>query len=195
MEVNDIMNIIRKRAIKGFTLAELMVTLAVIAILLAVGIPSFQNYIANQRATAAAQDLLIILLQARSEAVKRNSRVDISFSRDSSSKKWWGWAVIDKSDTANSSKAFSDCCGTISTSQTDCTVNPTPTYCLNVQVVQGNITLDGGNTNITYRASGRLPATSTITPFLVCVQGAKQRQVGINVSGLPEILSTETICP
>ena len=58
---------------RGFTLIELMVTLAVAAILLTIGIPSFQQFIANNRASAGANELLAALQLARSEAVRRNS--------------------------------------------------------------------------------------------------------------------------
>jgi type IV fimbrial biogenesis protein FimT len=52
-----------------------MVALAVFAILATIGIPSLTNVIANNRATAAANELLSTLQFARSEAVKRNENI------------------------------------------------------------------------------------------------------------------------
>ncbi|MCB1773872.1 MAG: GspH/FimT family pseudopilin [Gammaproteobacteria bacterium] len=59
----------------GLTLVELMVTLAVIIILLAVGMPMFTGVVGSNRATAEANALVSALQLARSEAVKRNLNV------------------------------------------------------------------------------------------------------------------------
>lgn len=59
----------------GFTLVEMMVTVAILGILLAVGVPSYQNFILNSRMTTQANDFLTTLNYTRSEAVKRNTRV------------------------------------------------------------------------------------------------------------------------
>jgi len=56
---------------QGFTLIELMVTVSVAAVLLAVGVPSFQTTVKNNRLTAAANSLVGALNLARSEAIKR----------------------------------------------------------------------------------------------------------------------------
>lgn len=56
---------------KGFTLVELLVTLAVLSILMTVGIPGFQNFIESNRLTGVTNDLVGALNYARSEAVKR----------------------------------------------------------------------------------------------------------------------------
>ena len=57
----------------GFTLIELMITLAIVAIVLAVGVPSFQEMMRNNRATANTNDFLGSLYLARSEAIKRGT--------------------------------------------------------------------------------------------------------------------------
>lgn len=59
----------------GFTLIELMVTVAIIAIALTIGVPSFQQVIMNNRMATQANDLLGSMNLARSEAVKRGQRV------------------------------------------------------------------------------------------------------------------------
>ena len=62
----------------GFTLVELLVVIAVLAIVATVGIPNFGPTVANSRATAAANDLLGALQLARSEAVRLNEPVLIT---------------------------------------------------------------------------------------------------------------------
>jgi type IV fimbrial biogenesis protein FimT len=56
---------------RGFTLLELMVTIAVLAILLAIGVPTLTDFIRESRVVSAANELLFNLQLARSEAVKR----------------------------------------------------------------------------------------------------------------------------
>lgn len=58
---------------QGFTLVELMVALAVAAILLGIGVPSFMNIMERNRAASQTNELLGALQTARSEAVRRNA--------------------------------------------------------------------------------------------------------------------------
>lgn len=66
----------------GFTLVELMVTIAIAAILLTVAVPSFITTIQNNRMTASLNDFVTDLNLARSEAVKLGSRVTVCKSAD-----------------------------------------------------------------------------------------------------------------
>lgn len=69
----------------GFTLVELLVTMAVAAILLAVAVPSFRSTILSNRLTSTTNDLVGTLAQARSEAIKRGTRVTVCMSADGAS--------------------------------------------------------------------------------------------------------------
>ena len=62
---------------KGFTVIELMITVLVAAIVLGVGIPNFQEFLANNRMATSANDVITALHAARSEAVKRRANVSI----------------------------------------------------------------------------------------------------------------------
>jgi len=61
----------------GFTLIELMVTVAIAAIVLALAAPAFTDLIARNRMTAAVNTFVTNLQLARSEAVKRGSAVSL----------------------------------------------------------------------------------------------------------------------
>lgn len=63
------------RSQRGFSLIELMVTLVLLAILLAAAIPSFGNWIANSRVRSVAEELQNGLRSAQTEAVRRNRQV------------------------------------------------------------------------------------------------------------------------
>ncbi|HRY14609.1 MAG TPA: GspH/FimT family pseudopilin [Candidatus Competibacteraceae bacterium] len=81
----------------GFTLTELMITIAVAAIVLAIGVPSFQQVVRNNQATSQMNDLIGSLSLARSEAVKRGRRVVMCKSNDGAtcSGNWHdGWIVF-----------------------------------------------------------------------------------------------------
>lgn len=62
---------------QGLTLVELMVTLAVAIILIAVGMPLFSGVAGSNRATTQANNLVAALKLARSEAVKRAETVTV----------------------------------------------------------------------------------------------------------------------
>ena len=80
----------------GFSLIELMVALAITAILASIAAPSFRTVIANTRIQAVASDLQAGMLLARSEAVKRNAPVRLVATDD----KWVnGWSVQDADGT------------------------------------------------------------------------------------------------
>ena len=69
---------------KGFTLIELMVTIAVAAILLAIATPSFTSIINSNRLTSAANEMVATLQAARMEAVRLNTTVNVCSGCDGS---------------------------------------------------------------------------------------------------------------
>ena len=62
---------------QGLTTIELLVTLLLAAILMAIGVPAFQSVLLNNRATSFAGDLMTYLNLARSEAIKRGQAVSL----------------------------------------------------------------------------------------------------------------------
>lgn len=59
----------------GFTLVEMMIAVAILAILLALGGPAFQTFIENTKIRSTAESMQAGLHLARSEALRRNARV------------------------------------------------------------------------------------------------------------------------
>lgn len=87
----------------GFTLVELMITLAVAAILLSVAVPSFSSFVRSNRAITQTNDLITSLQLARGEAIKSNRRVSICPSSDQSTCNSTnladGWIVFTDTDS------------------------------------------------------------------------------------------------
>jgi type IV fimbrial biogenesis protein FimT len=63
------------RAERGFNLIELMVTLTVLGVLVAMGLPEFTKFIRDMKLGGMASDLRADVQYARSESIRRNARV------------------------------------------------------------------------------------------------------------------------
>ncbi|MBL8315365.1 MAG: GspH/FimT family pseudopilin [Rubrivivax sp.] len=88
---------------RGLTLIELMMTIAIAAILLAVAAPSFQQAINGNRLGSAVNELASAINLARAEAVRQNRRAVLCRSVDGSacdgtSSNWRGWIVFVDTD-------------------------------------------------------------------------------------------------
>lgn len=62
----------------GVTLIELMVTLAILAIVAAIAIPSFQSTVRTNRLASTGNEILGFYQQARGEAIRNNRRVVVA---------------------------------------------------------------------------------------------------------------------
>jgi type IV fimbrial biogenesis protein FimT len=66
----------------GFTLAEVMITMAIAGVLLAVGMPSMREFIQNGRITSVTNELVSTLMVARSEAMRQSTTTCVCPSTD-----------------------------------------------------------------------------------------------------------------
>lgn len=175
------------RKMHGFTLVELMITITVFALMLAIGVPSFQSTIMNNRMTSQINAFVTALNQARSEAVKQNQRVTVCVSTDGSTcagagvNNWEsGWIVFVDRNTDG-----------IIDDGNDCANNATDDCVLSVHApLNGNTTMRSGNNAVSYTGSGASNGTRT---FTMCDSrgGSHSRAIIVSLSGRPRISETE----
>ena len=120
-----------RRHARGFTLVELMIVVTLMAVMLGIAAPSFRDFMAGQRVKTAAGEYSSTLVQARSEAIKRNASVTVTPATLSASGWSQGWTVA---------------------------VGVTP---LVTQDAYTGLTFEGSATAITYLGTGRLSAPAT----------------------------------
>jgi type IV fimbrial biogenesis protein FimT len=89
---------------KGFTILELMITLAVTAVLLTLGIPAFHEFSLKQKMNAAVSSLQNDLLYGRNQAIYRDTQViacpgSLSYGCTESTDWSDGWIVFSDANT------------------------------------------------------------------------------------------------
>lgn len=78
-----------KRRSKGFSLIELIIAVALLALVLVLGIPTFSGVLASMRVRSVAEGMLGGIQMARTEAMRRNQPVTFSLDSEDGG----GWSV------------------------------------------------------------------------------------------------------
>lgn len=149
----------------GFTLVELVITMVIVGVVVAFGVPSFQGFMQQNRVKSGAQSLYSALVYARSEALKRNDSIYIYPNGGNWSD---GWAITPEKDNK------------------DCLSDAT--NCLRIQQDLPNIALTTAVGEVVYRGTGEVGATAS---FEVCDLDSgtptRKQQVSVDLTGRPVI--------
>lgn len=87
--------LVRAHSVRGFTLIELMIAIAILGLTLAVAAPSVSTWTQNAQIRTAAENIRSGLQLARNEAIRRNANIRFTLAASGA-----GWAVTAESDGA-----------------------------------------------------------------------------------------------
>ena len=168
---------------KGFTLIELMITLAIAAILLVVGIPSFRDLMIRSRLSGQVQEFYGVINFARSEAIKRGNFVSICKSADGSQcgGNWSdGWIVFVNND--NDSPAVRDDIGG---------ANEEPLLRIFPALPSG-YTLNANGNFTNYVTFDRIGMANNVGTFVFCANSDESKAKAIVVSKTRPRIATDS---
>jgi type IV fimbrial biogenesis protein FimT len=90
---------------RGFTLIEMMVALAIVALLLLLGMPSFTTFLRNSEIRSTAESLVNGLRGAAAEAAKRNQNVTFQLA-SATGAAWRFWTLKDDGVTQETLQSY-----------------------------------------------------------------------------------------
>jgi type IV fimbrial biogenesis protein FimT len=171
------------------TLVELVVALAVLAIVVTLGVPGFARLISHTRMTTAVNTLVTNLQLARSEAVKRGSRVTLCPVAPGSSP----LACADSTSWQSGYMTFSN----PNNGDTPASADQV------IRHVQGkadapiSITTTSGRTSVTYQSDGTSAGTNTTFTFCDTNERVSPQAVIVSNPGRPRISTNDSSlsCP
>jgi len=162
----------------GFTLIELIITVFILSVLLAVAMPSFLDTVRSNQISAQANDFVGALSLARSEAVKRGRNITITATSSTSSNEFGGgWSIFVDSDND----------GVVDSGEEIIRVH---------EALQGSNTLNSVNniSTLAFTATGFLSTTNTLT-FRLCETRAGKIGREITIKATGRVSSAQYTCP
>lgn len=101
---------LHKRAARGFTLLEIMITLAIMGIVLAIGIPSMSTFIDAKRLVGATEQVYEHIQQARLESIARSVPFYANFNADGSATWQYGISATNNCDLTQTANTGASAC-------------------------------------------------------------------------------------
>lgn len=141
------MNASLKPGHRGFSLIELMIGIAIMAILLGVAVPSFQTWLQNIQIRNAAESVANGLQRARAEAVARNTNIAFTLGTNSA----WAINVVTPASEIESRLATE---GSANVTRTVLPANATTITFNNLGQVAGNADASESLTQVDLAATG-----------------------------------------
>lgn len=157
----------------GFSIIEVCVVVAIISILAAIAVPSFQSTLDRQRVSTVASDLYASVTYARAEAIRRGGRVDLAPQDPSDWAKGWKITVPPLAAAPSNTP-----------SKTIYTRDPAPKG-LTIQVT---FVPAGTSTSLFYDGTGKIKIDSGVTgrsATWLLTMNSHVRQLTINQLGRP----------
>lgn len=155
---------------RGFTLVEMLITVAIATILAAIALPSFREFLIRQNTIEIANDLVGSLNTARIEAVKRGVKVKVEPANGGWSA---GWKISADASNDNTFSAPVTSHDAIASTYT----------------VEGAAAGTGGsNSQIVFSATGAISPVTSTYEFNVCrpstaADSTQSRRVSVSSSG------------
>lgn len=85
----------QRRRLQGLSLIEILVVVAIVAVLAAAGIPSFNDWIQNTQIRTAAESIASGLQNARAEAIRRGTPIEFTLTGNGGAGET-GWQIVER---------------------------------------------------------------------------------------------------